>query len=373
MRIGIDSRCLEWQRGGPARYVLNLLKQWPQKSDKHTFVLYFTHFIPDDEFLKNPSFEYRIINGPEILKKRRIVTEQLLMNRQIKKDNLDLFFSPWYTAPWFLKIPKLVIAAWDISFTTHPQQFSFLDRLSLSPFSRHSCSKAAGVITCSHFDAKQIEKYYHISENKIHIVQFAAEDKFNETKEKDNAVDIKKKYNLKNRYLLSLGVIYTRRNVDVIIESFKKIYKKYDDISLVVVGKNKTSPHVDIEALMKPIIDEERGIYLTWIPEDELVEIYKQAYYYICTSTCDGETILLKEAMSTGTPVITSSLLIEAVGNAGIIIEDPSDVDETTKVFDLIFSSVENREAYSKKGLEWIKQFSWDSIINKSIDFFETR
>ncbi len=51
MRIGVDARCLEWPEGGPARYLVNMLKLWPQMSQDHTFVLFFQKFIPDDDFL----------------------------------------------------------------------------------------------------------------------------------------------------------------------------------------------------------------------------------------------------------------------------------------------------------------------------------
>ena len=44
---------------------------------------------------------------------------------------------------------------------------------------------------------------------------------------------------------------------------------------------------------------------------------------YICTSTVDGEALMLKEAMQSGTPVITSPLLKEAIGGNGLIIDDP--------------------------------------------------
>ena len=42
MKIGIDARCLEWGRGGVARYLINMLKIWPKITNKHHFILYFS-------------------------------------------------------------------------------------------------------------------------------------------------------------------------------------------------------------------------------------------------------------------------------------------------------------------------------------------
>ena len=372
MIIGIDARCLEWQRGGPARYLVNLLKLWPEYTNDHKFILYFQNYIPEDNFLKNRLFDLRLVNGPVLLKSRRIFTEQLLMNRHIKNDNVELYIAMWYTAPWFLKCPKLVVAAWDITYTTHPYQYKLSDRISLSIFSKHSCKKASGVITCSDFDAKQIENYYQIKPEKIHIVRFGPDKRFYNIHDEENGINIKEKYGLTKKYILSLGVIYSRRNVDVIIKAFEKICRGHQDIDLVVIGRNMTSPYVDIENMLLPLIKEGRAIYLKWIPEEELIQMYREAYYFICTSDSDGETILLKEAMSLGTPVITSPLLREAAGDAAIYIENPSDIDETVKVMETILSNNALRYEYSKKVLNWVKQFNWQSIIQKSIVFFES-
>ena len=49
MKIGIDARCLEWNRGGVARYLVNVLTDWALDEDSvHRYVLYFQNKIPDD-------------------------------------------------------------------------------------------------------------------------------------------------------------------------------------------------------------------------------------------------------------------------------------------------------------------------------------
>ena len=96
MKIGIDARCLEWGRGGVARYLINMLKIWPKITTKHHFILYFQNYIPDDDFLRNPLFHLKLLEGAKVTYvSHRIVAEQFLMPSQLKKDNLDLFFATW--------------------------------------------------------------------------------------------------------------------------------------------------------------------------------------------------------------------------------------------------------------------------------------
>ena len=66
IKIGIDARCLEWGRGGVARYLVNVLTDWAlDKDSENRYVLYFQNKIPEDDFLKSDNFELRLIKGPQ--------------------------------------------------------------------------------------------------------------------------------------------------------------------------------------------------------------------------------------------------------------------------------------------------------------------
>ena len=373
MRIGVDARCLEWPEGGPARYLVNMLKLWPQMSRQHRFVLFFQNRIPEDDFLKNERFELVLMKGPRILKSRRITGEQLLMPRHIKQSKLDLFFTPWYSAPLLSSCPKTVVCCWDISAKTHPSHYTILERISFGIFPPLSCKLADGVITCSQYDARQMEKHYGIPSERIRVVQFAADDKFKPANDPEQLDSFRSKYGFPEKYILVMGIIIKRRNVDVIINAFKDIYRDHPDIGLVVVGRNATMPFVDIEAEMKPLIEEDRGFYLLRAPEEDLVDFYRGAWYYMCTSTTDGESLMLKEAMKCGTPVITSPLLKETVGGNAVILEDPTDQKQTAEVFRRIIPDHDLRKHYSDGGQKWMQSLSWDRVAQESLQFLESR
>lgn len=374
MRIGIDARCLEWPIGGAARILINFLKIWPQINISHYFVLYFHTRIPEDDFLKNPAFECKIIKGPMFLKKRQLLSEQIFLPIDVARDKLDLFFAPFYSAPLLCKCPKTVIAAWDISYTTHGEQYPFKDRIQMSFLSKNSCQRSSGILTCSPFDARQIEKYYKIPADQICTLQLAADDRFQPTNDQGRLEKIRCKYKLPERYLLSMGVILNRRNVGVIIEAFKKIYRDFPDVGIVIIGRNATSnPFIDIEAKMKPLITEGRGVYFARASEDELADFYSGAWYYICTSTVDGEALMLKEAMKCRTPVITSPLLEDTIEGNAVIVKNPINSMEMADVFRKVLSSDGLREEYAEKGFRWVQQLSCYKTAQKALNFIESR
>lgn len=373
MKIGIDARCLEWKRGGVSRYLINMLRLWPKLSNKHRFILYFQNYIPDDEFLRHSFFELKLISGLKLFRSHRILTEQFLMPSQLKADNLDLFFATWYSSPLLYRNVKTVVAAWDISYSTHPKHYSLVHRISLGYFSRKSCQRAAGVITCSDYDAKQIEKYYLIPPKNILTVYLAADSRFKSIPNPFEIDRVSKKYKLPPNFILSMGVIHNRRNVDIIIKSFEQLKNDFPNYSLVVIGRNNTLPRIDIEGLMGQMIQKGRALYLPWVDDEDLPALYQASYFYICTSTVDGETIMLKEAMQSAVPIITSPLLKQAVGGHALIVGNPESIPSTMKAMRVAMSKDCDRNIRVKKGIDWCKNISWQNAAKKTLAFFESR
>ena len=369
MKIGIDGSCLENFSGGVARILTQMLQLWLQLTNEHTFVLFFRESIPQDDFLRHSSIKLKLIKGPKIIRKRASLTQQTLLSFEIKREKLDLFFSPWYAAPLYCPCPKTVVGLWDISFVTHKSHYSFRERHPLSFLSKNSSTRADGIITCSEFDKRQIHKYYGIPNNSICALKLTADEKFKPIKNKEKIYSFRQKYNLPKKYILSLGVICNRRNVDIIIEAFKNVYEEFSDIGLVIVGKDQTKPFLNIKQKMQFLIDQKRGQYIERMPENDLVELYNGAWYYICTSTVDGTSIMLQEAMQCGTPVITSPLMEESVGESALIIQDPKSKIETSELFFKIIPSEKLHDKYAKKGLKWSESLSWMELAQESLAF----
>ena len=138
MKIAIDARCLEWQRGGVSRFLVKYLELQNIFLPNQKYTLYFQNKIPNDIFLKNKNFTCKIIKGPVFLKKYRILCEQILFPFHLYFDSIDLLIAPWYTAPALLQKTKLILCLWDISFLTHPKHYNLSSRISLIVLSPES-------------------------------------------------------------------------------------------------------------------------------------------------------------------------------------------------------------------------------------------
>jgi len=350
-----------------------MLRLWPGLNGRHEYVLYFENRVPPDAFLQQSAYEHRVVPRPAAWSGSSIPREQILLPRQIRRDGLDLFFAPWYYGPVYCPSPKTVVGIWDISYTTHRHQYPLKEGLRLSMLSRHSSRYAAGIFTCSPFDKRQIEHYYKVPSDRICALPLAPDPRFTNVKDPARIEALRRKYGLPERYILSLGVIFSRRHVDVIIDAFNVVSSEYPDIGLLVVGRNNTVPPVDIEGRMRPLAAAGRGAYIPWVPEEELMDLYHGAWFYICVSTVDGEATMLKEAMRCGTPVITSPMLEEAVGGNAVIVPDPTSREDMARTFRQIIPDAELRERCAVKGLEWSTSLSWERVAEMSLEFLESR
>ena len=73
MIIGIDARSLEWQRGAVARFTFELLKRWNTKEHSNKYVLFFQNSIPEDLKFLEDNFDLHLLEGPDLLKSKRIL------------------------------------------------------------------------------------------------------------------------------------------------------------------------------------------------------------------------------------------------------------------------------------------------------------
>ncbi len=352
MKIGIDCHNLEEKRTGTGRYLMNLLKYWakefpPEADQPWAGILYFKNQIPKD-VPRSENFQNKILKSNS-----NFWFEHILLPKAIKKDKIDVFFSPSYILPF--KIPeniKTAVAIHDISYEAHPEWYSWQNRILLRWISRRSVKKADIIFTCSEFTKKEILKYYSINPEKIHVILLAADEKFilNPTIKKE-------------KLIFYVGAIFNRRFVSQTIEAFKKIKNKIPDYQLLIAGPNYTQPFIDIKS-------EDSITYVDYVRDEELISLYNSANLFIWLSSYEGFGLPPLEAMACGTPVITTGMgsLPEVVGDAALFVKNPEDVDEISEKMLRVLNDEQLKNMLIKKGLEQAQKFSWQKTAEKTLN-----
>ena len=364
----IDARVLEWKRGALANFLISILPKIAERTD-FKLVLLFQNFIPRESWLKNKNINCILVKGPNFIRNNKTLTEQIIFPFYLLKIKPDLYLGTAYTVPIFpLKINKIT-ALWDISYSTHPTHYGKFRGKVLHFTSKLSSIISKSIITCSKYDASLIHDYYGKSLKNIKVLDLGVHHRFFDKIKKDDIKKVKTKYKIDGDYILSLGVIYNRRKVENIIKGFKKIKKDHPNIKLVIIGRMERHLDKETQSIINSIKSDMNIIYFEWIENDEIAQIYAGALYYICVSTLDGESIMLREAMACGTPVITSPLLMPAVKNIAVEVKNPESVDDWRSVLHSAIINKKYRKFLSNEGKKWAKTKTWENTYKDFVSF----
>ena len=111
-----------------------------------------------------------------------------------------------------------------------------------------------------------------------------------------------------------------------------------------------------------------------YVDDSDQAALYSGALFFVYTSQYEGFGLPPLEAMSCGTPIITSnnSSLPEVVGQAAIMI-DYDDDEAHIKAYESYYYNENLRQENSKKGLERAKLFSWKKCADIMITEMKKR
>ena len=219
----------------------------------------------------------------------------------------------------------------------------------------------------------------HLKPENIIVSPLACDERFKPANA-DEIAKAKAKYKIPSdkKYIFSLCTLEPRKNLIRAVKCFANFISKnnIDDLVFVLGGA-----HWDrfISILENEIgsLDENiksRILKIGYVDDSDQAALYSGALFFVYTSQYEGFGLPPLEAMSCGTPVITSnnSSLPEVVGDAGIMI-DYDDDEAHIKAYESYYYNENLRKENSKKGLERAKLFSWEKCADIMITEMKKR
>jgi glycosyltransferase involved in cell wall biosynthesis len=165
---------------------------------------------------------------------------------------------------------------------------------------------------------------------------------------------LRQKYDLEGSFVLWMGTVEPRKNLPTLIEAISKIPK----VNLVLVGP--TGWNADVEEITRPIKDRVRVIGKV---DEETKHVWLEAADVFCfPSLFEGFGLPVVEAMSHGTPVVTSATTAtaEVAADSGLLI-DPQKSEEIAEAILKILENRDLSQELSECGRERSKKFSWEN------------
>lgn len=365
MIIGLDGNEANVKnRVGSGRYVYELLKEFAKTKDNQFIIHLKTDPLPDLPE-KTANFSYKVF-GPS-----KLWTQFALPVKLTLSTKLNVFASLGHYGPRFSRIPY-VITIHDLSYLHFPQMFKKEDLYQLTNWSKYSIENSAHVIAVSQCTKDDIVKNYKVDPKKISVTYEGYDKKNYYPQQRSKIESVKKKYKILEKYIIFVGTLQPRKNIERLLEAFKlleieNLHFRQKTLQLVICGK-KGWLYDSIYQKAKDLNVEKRVIFTDFVPDIELPALISGAKAYVLPSLWEGFGIPVIEAQACGVPVVVSSTssLPEIVGNSGILI-DPISTSSIAEGLKKVFDEDGPRRQLIKKGFENIKRFSWQKCASETL------
>lgn len=301
----------------------------------------------------------------EIFRSKKLWTLFGLSKKLSKNyEKLDVFFSPTHYLPFSVPM-KSVIAILDVSYLHFPELFSKKDLYMLKLWGKFSIKKASKIITISQTSRNDIIKSYGVPESRVEVV-YPGIKLVDGSSLTSQGME---KFGISKKYILFVGTLQPRKNVERLIEAFSKL--KRADLELVIVGR-KGWMYQDILNAPEKFDVADRVKFIHDASDQDLPNLYKNAEIFVLPSLYEGFGLPVLEAMQYGVPVITSNVssLPEAGGDAALYV-DPKSAKDITEKMEKLLSDESLRNEMIAKGKKQAAKFSWEKAAKQTLSVLE--
>lgn len=407
MRIAIQAADLDSRRiDGTRVYLLNMLRRFGELSSDDDFFIY--HKGEFNPKLSPPEFaNYNIkkIKCPFYWTQTRFAWEMLA-----KK--YDRLWMPMQALPFFKKKNLIsTVTIHDLAFKYFPDFFPHKDLRRLNLFTSVAIRKSDKIIAVSKSTKRDILKFYpEIKDDKIKVIHHGFNSELFQKEIPEKLINkILENYKLKTKnYLLYVGALQPRKNLETLIYAFELAKKNYPELRLILAGGKAWMS----EGIMSKAESSQysKDIIVTGtIPFEDMAVLYKNASVFVFPSLYEGFGIPVLEAQASGVPVIAgnNSSIPEVVsikkfplplgddkgeGNGllnlgNFLLPSPPpkgegdipsailvDVQDSKKIAEAILKILNDnnlRQGLIQKGYENIKRYSWDKCARESLEYIK--
>ena len=281
------------------------------------------------------------------------------VRRKLKKIKPDVFFSS-DSMNLLSPVCKSVTVLHDLNFEHFPEYFDPILRYYYQKRSPIVARNASAIVTVSTFSAADISSIYAVDSAKIHVVYNAVGKEFIPSSE-EVKIKIREKYTSGKEFFVFVGALYKRKNLLNQIKAFE-LFKETSgsDMKLLIVGNLVSDANELIDYVRKSSFKDDI-IFFGRLPEKELPAVLSAAKALTYVSSFEGFGMPLVEAMSCGTPIITSTTSsMPEVGGEAALYADPFNIEEISQRMKEISTDDELRARLAQNATVQVKKFDWD-------------
>ena len=185
--------------------------------------------------------------------------------------------------------------------------------------------------------------------------------------------ELKMKFAFTDKTILYAGRLASEKQVDVIIKAMAEVKKEIPDAKLAITGIGNAQ--ADLKKLSKELGIENEVKFFGRVDDQVHAQAYQASEIFVVMSTAETQCISMMKAMSSGIPVIGADAwaLPNYIGRdekLGYVIA-PGDVKGLAEKIIFLLRDQEKAKIMGKAGIEYVKQFSAESVAVQWLDIYK--
>jgi len=363
MKVAIVSSFMDGRRTGVGNYTFNLVKGLQKIGKGKDLIL--VHFG------KTPEEAYKKSKEVVVKKLPSKLTEMLSLPSTLHRMSCDVVHFPAFTGSqvraYSAATVPIVLTVHDLTPILFPEAHPTKSSLLWGKAFRNCVKYVSRWIAVSENTKNDLISLFDINPETVAVVPEAANEIFKPTNEKEQFQKyIFENYGVEIPFMLYVGTLEPRKNIPSLLKAFSIIRKHGYSHKLVLVG-GKGWKYSEIFSAINELSLTDQIVIPGYVPDEDLVYFYNLADLFVYPSLYEGFGLPPLEAMSCGTPVITSnkSSLPEVVGDAALLV-DPLDVRALAGAIESVLANKELRAELSERGLKRAKFFSWEKTAEQT-------
>ncbi len=366
MKIAIDaSRYNTENPTGVERYcceIINgLLKYYWQQKDFQLLLYSPREF--DVEGAGSVRFKKRVIPF------KRLWT-QVRLSWAMLTERPEVLFVPGHVLP--LIHPKhSIVTIHDVAFCRYPKAYKKIQRWYLNWSTRFAVKHAERIIVPSQAVKNDLAKFYKCKRGKVVVVHHGCEDKKTDLDGADiaNMDDFFERYQFnpeKNKYMLFIGRLEKKKNIERMIEAFMKFSSHHPSWKLVLAGK----PGHGFKSIQKMFFKKklaDKVIMPGYITDLERQFLSENCEFFVFPSLYEGFGLPLLSAFYYQKPIIVSDIgVFRELAEQAAYYVDPHKVAEISHAMMELAANQKMRKMLVGKGCDRLKKFGWEGAAEKT-------
>lgn len=350
--IGIDAgNSLDRPPTGVAVYARNLIGEVARLHPEERFAWFYRsnrYFRSFRERLP-PNARRRVLEGPAM---------------QLRTRGLRLFHGLNQRLPANVSVPR--VATFHDLFALTGDYSTAEFRARFAGLARETAQRADHIIAVSRHTAALVAERLRFPADRITVVHHGAEPLHRPPRTRRS--EILESLGVERPFVLHLGALQVRKNVDRIVEAFELAG---GSIFLVLAGSLGFGATRILDRIRKSSA-RERILHVGHVADEARATLYAEAEALLFPSLDEGFGLPVVEAFAAGLPVITSnvSALPEVAGDAAMLV-DPYEAEDVAAALKLVLHDPELRADLRRKGRARAARFTWRRCADETWQVYE--